>query len=82
MRVTHPISRLCFAALALLLAALGQAKVSGEIVVEGISAKQVANGPVRIRINKTGSSPAEHRLDGQRIPAGIWLDVAHPGYHE
>ena len=82
MRVTHPISRLCFAALALLLAALGQARVSGGIVVEGISDKQVANGPVRIRINKTGSAPAEHRLDGQRIPAGIWLDVAHPGYHE
>jgi len=82
MQATLPASRPCVAALAILLAALGQARVSGGIVVEGISDKQVANGPVRIRINKTGSAPAEHRLDGQRIPAGIWLDIAHPGYHE
>ena len=68
--------------LALWIAALGQARVSGGIVVEGISDKQVANGPVRFRINQTGTAPAEHRLDGQRIPAGIWLDVTAPGYHE
>ncbi len=82
MRATHPASRTCFAALAVLLAALCQARVSGGIVVEGISDKQVANGPVRIRVNKTGSAPAEHRLDDQRIPAGIWLDVTRAGYHE
>ncbi len=82
MQATLPASRPCVAALAILLAALGQARVSGGIVVEGISDKQVANGPVRIRVNKTGSAPAEHWLDGQRIPAGIWLDVTRPGYHE
>ena len=82
MQATLPTSRPCVAALAILLAALGQARVSGGIVVEGISDKQVANGPVRIRVNKTGSAPAEHWLDGQRIPAGIWLDVTRPGYHE
>ena len=82
MRATPPASQPCFAALAILLAALGQARVSGGIVVEGIADRQVANGPVRIRINQTGSAPAEHRLDGQRIPAGIWLDVTDPGYHE
>ena len=79
---THPASRPCFAALAVLLTSIGQARVNGEIVVEGISDKQVANGPVRIRINKTGSALAEHRLNGQRIPAGIWLDVRQAGYHE
>ena len=68
--------------LALWIAALGQTRVSGGIVVEGISDKQVANGPVRFRVNQTGTAPAEHRLDGQRIPAGIWLDVTAPGYHE
>ena len=82
MQATLPASRPCVAALAILLAALGQARVSGGIVVEGISDKQVANGPVRIRVNKTGSAPAEYWLDGQRIPAGIWLDVTRPGYHE
>ena len=63
MQATLPTSRPCVAALAILLAALGQARVSGGIVVEGISDKQVANGPVRIRVNKTGSAPAEHWLD-------------------
>ena len=62
--------------------ALGQARVSGGIVVEGISDKQVANGSVRIRVNKTGSTPAKYWLDGQRIPAGTWFDVSRPGFHE
>ena len=83
MRPNPPASQFCFApALALLLAALGQARVSGGIVVEGISDKQVANGSVRIRVNKTGSTPAKYWLDGQRIPAGTWFDVSRPGFHE
>lgn len=82
MQTASTASQFCFAMLAILLAALGQARVSGGIVVEGIADRQVANGPVRIRVNQTGSAPAEHRLDGQRIPAGIWLDVTDPGYHE
>ena len=52
------------------------------IVVEGISDKEVTSGPVRIRVKKMGSDPAKHWLDGQRIPAGIWLDVTRAGYHE
>ena len=75
-------SRLYIAALAFLIAALSQALVNGEIVVEGISDKQVTNGPVRIRIIQTNTTPTEHRLDGQRIPDGVWLDVTAPGYHE
>ena len=75
-------SRLYIAVLAFLIAALSQALVNGEIVVEGISDRQVTNGPVRIRIIQTDTTPTEHRLDGQRIPDGVWLDVTAPGYHE
>ena len=83
MRPNPPASRFCFIpALTLLVAALGQVRTSGEVVVDGISDKQVANGPVRIRVNKTGSAPAKHWLDGSRIPAGTLFDVSRPGFHE
>ena len=82
MQPAYSASRFCFAVLAIGFAAFGQTRVSGGIVVEGVSDRQVANGPVRIRVSQTATAAAEHRLDGQRIPAGVWLDVTAPGYHE
>ena len=83
MRLNPSATRFCFIpALTLLVAALGQVRTSAEVVVEGISDMQVANGPVRIRVNKTGSAPAKYWLDGSRIPSGTWLDVSRPGFHE
>jgi hypothetical protein len=82
MQTASTASRFCFVTLAFVIAALGQAQVNGGIIIEGISDKQVANRPARIRVSQTGIAPAEHRLDGQRIPAGVWIDVTAPGYHE